>query len=210
MGKYALGNPKNTWTDCYDAVKPGAFVAVYWQDRDEDDLVVRETKQITVYEVIQKRIMFNDSMGVEWVMRELATNTTHQRMLMNLCWDRHEAYMVAITKEQADAFLADPATELPLPRKNPVPPYKDYAYAFDTQGGKYPRPAKAHPYKEPAAGSRWRFWEPMRVSYYDVTVEGIELWGVGNPRAVAYKRDGSDTLERRTVEYFKHNFNLMR
>lgn len=215
MGKYALGNPKNNWSDRFWAVKPGDHVLVHWQD-DNDDEVARETERIAVYEVTEKKVLFTYSGGVEWKLRDVltgeelaSTQFAPSRANLNESWDQHRAYSRKLEAGELERFKAG-ETLKPPPRKA-FDPRVDYKHQFDTQGGKYPKPAKPKQYIEPNAGDKYRMMNFREGDYrYDVIVEGIELWGVGMPRAVAYKRVGSDTIERRTVDYFKFNFHLMR
>ena len=215
MGKYALGNPQNNWSDRFWAVAPGDHVLVHWQDNNEDE-VARETEHIAVYEVLEKQVKFTYSGGVEWKLRDVRTGeefaSTHSAPTaanLNESWDQHSAYSRKLGEGELERFLA--GEELESPPRKAFDPRVNYKHQFDTQGGKYPKPAKPKQYIEPNVGDTYRLMNFREGDYrYDVIVQGIELWGVGNPRAVAYKRVGSDVIERRTADYFKFNFNLMR
>ena len=209
MGKYALGNPKNNWSDRFWDVKPNDFVLVHWQSDDEDE-VARTTTRIAAYEVVEKACRFNDSTGMYWKLRDALTDCEHEYNL-NVLWDTHIVRARKMGPAEVVAFKNNPQVELPVPPLKRLDPRVNYKHEFDTQGGKYPKPAKPKQYLEPVAGEKYRLMNFREGDYrYDVIVQGIELWGVGNPRAVAYKRISSDALERRTVDYFKFNFHLMR
>lgn len=215
MGKYALGNPKNNWSDRFWDVKPGDHVLVHWQSNEEDE-VARTTERVAVYEVLEKKVVYTCSEGVEWKLRDVRTgeemaSSFHARGIANLNdrWDNHRAYSRKLKAGELERFLAGEVLEAP-PQKA-FDPRVDYKHQFDTQGGKYPKPAKPRRFVDPEAGAKYRMMNHREGEYrYDVIVQGIELWGVGNPKAVAYKRVGSDVVERRTVDYFAFNFSLMR
>jgi len=210
MGKYALGNPKNNWSDRFWDVKDGDLVHVAWQDMYEDNEIERQTKECRIYEVVKKWTELLDSEWVHWRLRDLQTGEERYARL-NADWDNHRGYARKLTPEEVEMARKDPAVQLPEAEGPPHSLKIDYKVPFDTQGGKYPRPAKPRPFHDPEAGKTYRMLNFREGEYmYDVVVQGIELWGTGKPRAVAYKRVGSDTVERRTVEYFKFNFHVQR
>lgn len=199
---------KTDWKDQFSDIGPKDHILVYWQNLATLDLIRRETVKADVYEVLNKVVERPESSGVRWFLKDLETGD-EKIVPLNLHWDTHTAYTRKISPIEVLAFKADPQVLLDPPPRNPVDLRDDYAYEFDEQGGKYPRPAKLKK-SDPVVDSRYRLTNEYEgESGYAVVVRGIELWGAGKPRSVAYTREGMERLERRTTEYFARHFKLL-
>lgn len=208
MGKYALGNPKNTFSDRHSDIKDGDYIHVtFYPHRIHGE---KQPASEHDYLVLKKEVRYLDEDWVLWDVEDLRTGKTvsgfrlsSMTQIIDRVTRETKARLRKLTDEEVSAIKADPEGYVVAP----IPPYphpKDIAYE---PYGKYPKPGKPKKlYEDPHPGQRWRNNE-IGMGGYPVTIVEYELWGDRFPPAVTYREDRDpDTLRRLELNWFKRLF----
>lgn len=208
MGKYALGNPKNNWSDRHRDIKAGDCIHVSYYSYYSAALQFTQEPAEKDYRVLRKHVQLLDDDWVEWDLEDLRTGDKLTSLHLNKLTQTLDhvtgetrARLRKLTDSEVESITADPnhtVEGLPHPMHPKDTPYKPY--------GAYPKPGKPRKYDDPKPGERWKNNE-IGMGGYPITIEQYELWGTKFPAAVTFREERApDVLHRLPLDWFKRRF----